>query len=124
LPFNEKLKAIFIAIDENGDGFLSRPEVEKFFTIILKNTFNILRNALKNNKEFDLSDENANEASKYMPDLERVFDPNKLTRLVNGAFIADTNNDGLISFKEWETFIEAGNFVEQWGTISMLFDNQ
>jgi len=124
LPFKEKLKGIFITIDENGDGFLSRPEVEKFFTIILKNTFNVLRNAFKNNKEFGLSDENANDVSKYMPDLERVFDLSKLTRLVNGAFTADTNNDGLISFMEWETFIEAGNFVEQWGTISMLFDNQ
>jgi len=118
------LKGIFITIDENGDGFLSRPEVEKFFTIILKNTFNVLRNAFKNNKEFGLSDENANDVSKYMLDLERVFDLSKLTRLVNGAFTADTNNDGLISFMEWETFIEAGNFVEQWGTISMLFDNQ
>jgi len=41
---------------------------------------------------------------------------------VNGAFTADTNNDGLISFTEWEVFIEAGNFREQWGTISLLFD--
>jgi len=31
IPFTEKLKVIFISIDENGDGSLSRPEVEKFF---------------------------------------------------------------------------------------------
>jgi len=113
-----------MTIDENGDGYLSRAEVEKFFTIILKNTLNILKNALKNSKEFGLSDENAIEANKLMPELERVLDLNKLTRLVNGAFTADTDKDGLISFSEWETFIEAGNFIEQWGTISILFDTR
>jgi len=122
LPFADKMKGIFVTIDENGDGYLSRPEVEKFFGIILKNTLNIFKNSLKNYKEFGFTDDNAKEASKFIPDLEKVFDPNKLTRLVNGAFTADTNNDGLISFKEWETFVEAGNFVEQWGTISILFD--
>jgi len=122
LSLTEKLKAIFIAIDENGDGTLSRPEVEKFFNIILKNTLIILRDGLKNYKNFGVSDENAMEMNKFMPELEKIFDPSKITRLVNGAFTADTNNDGLISFTEWEVFIEAGNFREQWGTISLLFD--
>jgi len=123
LSLTEKLKSIFIAIDENGDGTLSRPEVEKFFNIILKNTLIILRDGLKNYKSFGISDENAMEMNKFMPELEKIFDPSKITRLVNGAFTADTNNDGLISFTEWEVFIEAGNFKEQWGTISLLFDS-
>jgi len=122
LSFTDKLKAIFMIIDENGDGSLSRPEVEKFFNILLKNTLNKIIFGLNNYKNFKISDENAMEFKQCMPEIEKVFDHSKITRLVNGAFTADTNNDGLISFKEWEIFIEAGNFKEQWGTISLLFD--
>lgn len=122
LSFNDKLKGIFITIDENGDGYLSRPEVEKFFSILLKNTISYFKITIKNYKDFGLSEENAMQANKLIPELEKVFDPNKLTRLVNGAFEADKDKKGLITFKEWETFIVAGNFVDQWGTISILFD--
>jgi len=49
-----KLLAIFQLIDENGDGFLSKSEVEKFFRIILYDTFNIFKNIGENPSEYPI----------------------------------------------------------------------
>jgi len=57
-----------------------------------------------------------------IPELAKIFDISKLDRLVNGAFTADTNHDGLISFEEWSNWCETNQFKEEWGTVSLLFE--
>jgi len=122
-PFVEKMQMVFSAVDQNGDGYLSRDEVQKFFTIILAHTLNLLKNAIVNPSHFSVSPNVAKGLQDNLPEFEKIFDPSKVPRLVDGAFTADTNHDGLISHDEWSTWIETSDFKTQWGTVSLLFDN-
>jgi len=123
--FKEKMQAIFQLIDENGDGCLSKSEVEKFFRIILIDTFNVFKAVSENPNEFpilNLSTESINYIKNTMKEFAKIFDISKLDRLVNGAFTADTNHDGLISYEEWLNWCETDHYKEEWGTISLLFE--
>jgi len=71
-----KLLAIFQLIDENGDGFLSKSEVEKFFRIILYDTFNIFKNIGENPSEypiFNWSPEKIKQIKNSIPELAKIF---------------------------------------------------
>jgi len=123
--FKDKMLSIFQLIDENGDGFLSKSEVEKFFKIILYDTFSIFKTIAENPSEFPIlnwSPEKINQIKNSIPDLAKIFDISKLDRLVNGAFTADTNHDGMISFEEWSNWCETDHYKEEWGTISLMFE--
>jgi len=61
--------------------------------------------------------------SKQIPELEKIFDMSKLDRLVNGAFKADADHNGLISQSEWLEWLKKSEYIEQWGTISLLFNS-
>jgi len=117
--FNTKMLMIFNAIDENEDKCLSRDEVTKFFRIVLSDTFLFLKDVLQHkiNPIVGII------VSKQMPEFEKVFDSSKLQRLVNGAFKADTDHNDLISQSEWTAWIQKSEYIEQWGTISLLFNS-
>jgi len=124
--FKEKMQTIFQLIDENGDGYLSKSEVEKFFRIILFDAFNTFKAISGNPNEFpavNLSQETINLIKNSMGEIAKIFDISKLDRLVNGAFTADTNHDGLISYEEWSNWCETDHYKEEWGTISLIFDS-
>jgi len=123
--FKDKMISIFQLIDENGDGLLSKSEVEKFFRIILDDTFNLFKTIVQNPNVFPIfswSPEQINQIKNSMPEFEKIFDISKLDRLVHGAFTADTNHDGMISFEEWSNWCETDHYKEEWGTISLLFE--
>jgi len=122
----DKMLAIFQLIDENGDGYLTRTEVEKFFKIVLSDTFSVFKSCAENTNEFSvfkLKPENITQIKKILPEFEKIFDISKLERLVTGAFTADTNHDGLISYDEWINWFATGHYKEEWGTISLLFES-
>jgi len=105
--FTTKMNLIFGAIDENEDKFLSKEEVTKFFTIILSDTFIFLKDVLQHK----INPLVAIVISKQMPELEKIFDISKLNRLVNGAFTADVDHNGLISQQEWSEWIKKANIL-------------
>jgi len=117
--FSTKMQMIFNAIDENEDKFLSREEVTKFFRIILSDTFIFLKDVLQHK----INPLVAIIISKQMPELEKIFNSSKLKRLVDGAFEADTDRNGLISQTEWSEWLKKNDYIEQWGTISLLFNS-
>jgi len=124
--FKDKMEAIFRLIDENGDGFLTRTEVEKFFRIVLSDVFNFFKTCTENPKDlaaFKFTPEYISQIKKLLPEFEKIFDISKLERLVTGAFTADTNHDGLISYDEWMNWLATGHYKEEWGTISLLFES-
>jgi len=122
----DKMQAMFQLIDENGDGYLTRTEVEKFFTIVLSDTFGIFKSCTENPNElspYKLKPESINQIRNVLPEFEKIFDISKLERLVTGAFTADTNHDGLISYDEWMNWFATGHYREEWGTVSLLFES-
>jgi len=121
----DKMQAMFQLIDENGDGYLTKTEVEKFFTIVLYDTFSIFKSCTENPNElspYKLKPESIIQIKNVLPEFEKIFDISKLERLVTGAFTADTNHDGLISYDEWINWFETGHYKEEWGTVSLLFE--
>jgi len=123
--FKDKMQAIFLLIDENGDGFLTRTEVEKFFKIVLSDVFRMFKACTETNDlaAFKFKPEYISLIKKLLPEFEQIFDISKLERLVTGAFTADTNHDGLISYDEWMNWLATGHYKEEWGTISLLFES-
>jgi len=122
----EKMQGIFQLIDENGDGYLTRTEVEKFFRMILSDVLNVFKACTEspnNLTGFKFNPEFLNQMKNVLPELEKIFDISKLERLVTGAFTADTNHDGLISYDEWMNWLETGHYREEWGTVSLLFES-
>jgi len=117
--FATKMHMIFNAIDENEDKFLSREEVTKFFRIILSDTFIFLKDVLQHK----INPLVAIIISKQMPELEKIFNSSKLKRLVDGAFEADSDSKGLISQNDWSEWLKKNDYIEQWGTISLLFNS-
>jgi len=129
LSFPQKMRAVFGTIDENGDGCITRDEATKFFTIVLTGSLNIIKNIPEhinnmpqNSAKYSIAPENIEKIKNAMPEFEKIFNPSKISRLVEGLFTADTNKDGLVSYDEWEEWIQTSSYREQWGTISLLFD--
>jgi len=123
LPLEDKVKALFLILDLDGDGYINAKEMHDGIRDFFLGVINIMEQLLLPGELQKAGiNANPNDVKKAIEELKIVYDEDKINFINNKCMKeADTDKDGKLSFTEWIGWFPKGA-PDAFGSAKILFE--